>query len=311
MRFDDLPKLDGTEERHAWDVWGQDDGLGSVNRLTPDRVLAAVGAVRQGKVIGLDLPLELPQPGLRPPFQHQMLHARGIRDDYLDGFYLQGSSQIDGLGHVSLREHGAWGGRDDSQVDSGEIGMDLWARHGLIGRGVLIDAFRHAGRVSGKRYATDRRVALTSELIEAIALEEGVDLEGTDFLLLNTGWLRHDYLEGSDHDRKEKLERFQSRSLRCPGLDGTRETAAWLWDHGVVGVLADNLACEALPVDREEGFQHLRLIPMLGMVVGELIDLERLALDCAHDGQYEFMVTLSPLHVRRAVGSPSNGYAIK
>jgi hypothetical protein len=311
IRFDQLPLVDGTEERHAWDVWGRDDGLGSVNRLTPDRVLAAVRTVRQGKVISIDLPLDTPQPGLRPPFEYHLLNPGGGRDDYVDGFYLQGSSQIDGLGHMSLRGHGYWGGRDEKKVDSGEIGIDLWLHHGLVGRGVLIDAMRYAAKASGEDYGPDQRVALTGELMEEIAAEEKVDLNGADFLLLNTGWLRHYYLTGTDEDRAERLQRFGKREMPCPGLDGTRETIAWLWDHGVVGVLADNFACEALPVNREHGFQHRRLIPLVGMVVGELVDLERLAVDCAKDGQYEFMLTLTPLHIRGAVGSPSNGYAIK
>jgi hypothetical protein len=307
--FDQLPRLDGSEERHAWGVW--DNGLGSVNRLTPDRVLAGVRSVRQGKVISIDLPLNLPQPGLRPPFEYHLINPGGGRDDYVDGFYLQGSSQIDGLGHMSFKGHGYWGGRDEAAVDSGEIGIDLWLQHGLVGRGVLIDASRYGATASGSDYGPDQRVALTGPLIEAIAKEENVDLNGADFLLLHTGWLRQYFLTGTDEDRRERLERFGNREMPCPGLDGTRETIGWLWDNKVVGVLADNFACEALPVNRDHGFQHRRLIPLMGMVVGELVDLERLADDCAGDGQYDFLLTLTPLHILGAVGSPSNGYAIK
>ena len=42
--YHELPVLPTTNERHAWDVWGRQDSLGSVNRLTPDRVLAGVSS---------------------------------------------------------------------------------------------------------------------------------------------------------------------------------------------------------------------------------------------------------------------------
>jgi hypothetical protein len=237
--------------------------------------------------------------------------TRGGRDDHLDGFYLQGSSQIDGLGHVRHRNLGYWGGRNEAKVDLGEIGIDHWARHGLIGRGVLIDLARYAEKVGAVDYAVSARVAVDGEMIGAIARAESVSLVGADFILIHTGWLRDGYLAAEPALRRTMLNELRSGELRCPGLDGSRATAEWLWDRAVVGVLADNLAVEALPVQREDGFQHRRLIPLMGMVLGELMDLKELAGDCAEDGQYEFLTSLKPLHIPGAVGSPSNAYAIK
>ncbi|HEY5625021.1 MAG TPA: cyclase family protein, partial [Dehalococcoidia bacterium] len=59
------------------------------------------------------------------------------------------------------------------------------------------------------------------------------------------------------------------------------------------------------------GFMHWRLIPLLGMPIGELWDLDALAADCADDGVYEFLFTSSPLNVPGGVGSPPNAMAIK
>ena len=105
--------------------------------------------------------------------------------------------------------------------------------------------------------------------------------------------------------------RPEPSGLQAPGLDGARETAAWLWDQGISAVGADNHALEALHVLREEGFQHRRLLPMLGIAIGEYFDLEELALDCAADGVYEFMLVSSPLNLPGGGGSPPNAYAIK
>jgi hypothetical protein len=49
----------------------------------------------------------------------------------------------------------------------------------------------------------------------------------------------------------------------------------------------------------------------MGMLVGEIFDLEALAADCADDGVYEFLFTAPPLPITGAVGSPINPLAIK
>jgi hypothetical protein len=56
---------------------------------------------------------------------------------------------------------------------------------------------------------------------------------------------------------------------------------------------------------------HWRLIPLLGLPIGELWDLDALAADCAADGAYEFLFTSAPLNVPGGVGSPPNAIAIK
>ena len=40
--YDELPEIPGTGERHAWEVFGPNDNLDTVNLLTAERVRAAV-----------------------------------------------------------------------------------------------------------------------------------------------------------------------------------------------------------------------------------------------------------------------------
>jgi hypothetical protein len=49
----------------------------------------------------------------------------------------------------------------------------------------------------------------------------------------------------------------------------------------------------------------------MGMVFGEMWELEALAADCAADGVYEFQLVAAPLMVTGAVGAPVNALAIK
>ena len=47
-------------EGSNWGDFGDDDQLGSLNHITPDRVCAAVGEVREGLSFCLSLPLDFP-----------------------------------------------------------------------------------------------------------------------------------------------------------------------------------------------------------------------------------------------------------
>jgi hypothetical protein len=99
-------------------------------------------------------------------------------------------------------------------------------------------------------------------------------------------------------------------ALATPGLDGNQSTAAWLWDRGVAAIASDNVAVEALPVDRAAGFLHRRLIPLLGIALGEFWWLRDLAEACRQAGRYEFLLAAAPLYLRGGVGSPANAYAV-
>ena len=56
---------------------------------------------------------------------------------------------------------------------------------------------------------------------------------------------------------------------------------------------------------------HIVWIPNMGLLVGEMFDLEALGADCAADGIYEFLFVAPPLLVTGGVGSPINPQAIK
>ncbi|HTE86263.1 MAG TPA: cyclase family protein [Dehalococcoidia bacterium] len=310
-KYADLPTFEATGDAHAWDVWGRDDQLGAINLLTAERALAASRLVQHGRVINLNLPLNLPNPafGSRKVYEHQMYVRRGGRDDSLDGFYLQCSTQLDGLRHIRYREFGYFGGLEEEDVDVGKLGMENFAEHGIVGRGVLIDVERFM-QTRGTAIDPEQKFEIDGTLIEEIAGAQRVDLQPADILMLRTGWLAW-YLSLDQEKRTRLSTGFGEGWLAMPGVDPHRETAAWLWDHQIALAAADNFALEALPVDPAVGFQHRRLIPLLGIPIGEFWFLENLAADCAADGTYESMVVVAPLNLPGGVGSPANAYAIK
>ncbi len=56
---------------------------------------------------------------------------------------------------------------------------------------------------------------------------------------------------------------------------------------------------------------HQVALPHIGLLCGEMWDLDTLAADCAGDGVYEFFLSAQPLPFTSAVGSPVNPVAVK
>ena len=311
--YADLPAIEKTGEHHAWSVFGEHDELGTMNFIGPAQVRSAMDCASEGRVVNLDLPLDLPRPALsgsRAPYEHHIHRAPFGSDDRIDNFYLQCSSQWDAVAHIRYREFGFYGGRQDADLDRGELGIDRLARKGIVGRGVLVDwaAWRESQGQSAEPRA---RVPIGPADFDAVLAWQGTALRQGDILILRTGWLRW-YLELDQAGREATAGTLHNREggLDCPGFAPGADMAAWLWDHRVAAVAADNPALETLRVSKEDGFLHRRIMALMGMPIGEFWYLEELSRVCRDRGRHDFFLTSSPLNLPRGVGSPANAYAI-
>ena len=313
--FADLPLVAGTSERHCWGVFGSDDELGCLNFITERKVADAFRGVQDGQAVNLNLPLTEPAVvywSKREPLVHHEIHKPNSRDDFLDNFYLQGSTQWDGLRHQRFRQFGYYGGRQEEDLDNTEVlGIDRWAQRGIMTRGVLFDVAAHWRRHHGATLPPDQRTAITAEMLSAIAVEEGVSIEPGDIVLLRTGWLPW-YLSLGEAAREELAAAFRAdrTTMQLPGLDAGMGTTAWLWDSGVAAIAADNPTLEALPYDPSVGWAHHRLLVLLGLPLGELWALDDLAEQCRGRDRYSFLLVSAPLNLPRGCASPANAYAI-
>ncbi|GAA5166010.1 cyclase family protein [Amycolatopsis dongchuanensis] len=323
-RYEQLRTRTDAPPGSSWHVFGQDDQLGTLNFLTPETARAAAALVKRGRVFNLDYPLNTFVPslaGTRPPTEHHIFSNNpNHRDDWLDSFYLQSTSQVDGLRHIRHPRHGFYGGVADSEIDVGTpaLGIQLLAEKGLVGRGILLDAVRYFDHL-GEPLAPDAPRGITPSELDSMAEHFGVVVRPGDILLLRTGFAEH-WLASTP-------ERRAARS-GSPGLHQSEEMLAWLWDHRISLAAADNGGLEAFPVDpgsgwvdpdepppprgpSHNGMMHRPLIALLGLVIGELWKLDELAEDCAADGAYEFLLTAKPLNLVGGVGSPPNALAVK
>ncbi|MCC7105937.1 MAG: cyclase family protein [Chloroflexi bacterium] len=299
-----------------WGRWGEDDQLGCLNFITPEKIKRAAGLVRKGRVISCSIPVAStgPQFGLRGRINPLHLMIATGTDHQLDvqikrplGFGYaddaiyapcQSGTQWDGFGHVF--HHGKmWNGKEAKYVTTtgAQINGIEHFKDKIVSRGVLLDI----PRLYGKEWLETGHAIMPDEL-DAAAAKQGVTIEEGDIVLLRTG----------DTGRCLKQGNWSGYAAGdAPGL--SLLTAPWLHEKRIAGIASDTWGLEVRPNEIEDSYQpyHLILIPTMGLLVGEILDLEELAADCAADGTYEFLFVAPPLNITGGVGSPVNPLAIK
>jgi hypothetical protein len=162
---------------------------------------------------------------------------------------------------------------------------------------VVVDAGRH------RTLRCDAADPITPADLLGCIDAQGTPFEAGDVLLLRTGWVG--WYRGLDEGARAALP----AALAAPGLEASEEMVRTIWDLHPAAIAADNPAVEVWPPSGT--FMHRSLLPLLGIPLGELWDLEALAADCAADGTYDCLLTSAPLNVRGGVGSPPNALALR
>ncbi|GGI42562.1 cyclase [Cnuibacter physcomitrellae] len=299
-----MPRIEKLGLPHSWDHFGRGDTLGTLNLLTTEKVAAAAHAVTTGEVIALSLAVNQPDPPLfgREPVRHVQFDVdRNTKDDRLDNYFPQGSSQWDGFYHVRAREFGFFGGVE-AAVDptDADLGIQTWARRGIVGRGVLLDVQAYLVANGHPGIPCDEEFTISADLLREVAESQDLRVEQGDILIIRTGW------PAAYADRPHDADSVTA----IPGLHAGEDTARLLWDWHVAAVVTDLPAVEPVPGDPAIGSLHRRLLPMLGIPLAELFDLEALSAACARAGRFDFLFTAAPLPLQGAAGSPGNALAI-
>ncbi|HWE57560.1 MAG TPA: cyclase family protein [Acidimicrobiales bacterium] len=318
--YDELPVVDGRPAGSSWGLWGESDALGCLNLLTPERTVEAASLIRKGAAFALNWDMTLPDPPLfdRAKFTHSVnwLANEVGHDDELSGWNTQSSSQWDGFRHIKHPIHGFYNGLDDETH-----GIHHWAGRGLAGRAVLADVGRWR-EAQGRPLTMNASDPVEPDELLATLAAQGTEVVPGDLLLVRFGWVGW-YRTLSATDR-EAL----AKDLSSPGLRPGQATARVLWNLHIAAVAADNPALEVWPpgstatpevlqaaladaTKLPEIFVHFSLLPLLGLPIGEMWNLEELAEDCAADGVYELFFTSAPLNLPAGVASPPNAIAFK
>jgi hypothetical protein len=230
-----------------------------------------------------------------------------VRDDKLDEFFLQCSSQWDGLTHMGDARHGFYNGVQDAQVTQQEgtrNGIEHVAEFGVMTRGVLLDLARYYASV-GKAWDPMAQQVVSAEDLWACMKYQGVTLQPGDALLVRMGWIAA-FRAAKTVDARDAL----FSGWKFSGLSGEEDMWEFMWNQRVACLATDTVTVEVWPIPEGRPSMHLS-IARLGLTIGEMFDFEALAEDCAKDQRYTCLFTSKPLNVRGGVGSPPNAMAVK
>ena len=313
-----------------WGRWGDDDEIGTLNFLTPERIAQAATLVRRGIAVSLALDIQLDgvwDGHIRRRALH-LMHVDGgddavseelvkewvdpsIEGEFFAGYWasrrtrfaddvitmhLQGSTQWDSLAH-SWYDNTLYNGAPSKSITSlgtTKNGIHHVAEKGVVGRGVLLDV----ARFRGVAFCEPQSLITTDEL-DQVAQAQGVEVRPGDILLIRTGWA-------------SQIGKVSPADWRAKGAGLGWQAASWLHEKNIAAIAADNMAVERVDPESSEVGWPLHLICQrdMGLMFGEIWNLESLSQECAAGSQFEFLLVAPPLKVRGGVGSPVNPIAI-
>lgn len=184
--------------------YGADDEIGTLNELTPARIVEAVRLVRQGERIDLGRVLDKDTPVFPGRYWHQSVdlaplitnlrrmdaHGRGwglneinwITEIQVGTF--QVGTQLDSIGHLQIgdRFYNGWKTRDVVE-DWGLNRFGIESVPPIVGRGVVVDL---AGLNGVERLGKGTVIGVAD--VERALARQGIKIAEGDIVLLHTGW---------------------------------------------------------------------------------------------------------------------------
>ena len=271
-------------EGATWGDYGADDQLGRLNELTPEKVLAGIAEVKEGRTFCLSLPLDYPggnilnprrhppviRPTARPGAVNFLFEGRKVDPAFTDVInddvavlHLQYSTQWDSLAHV-----GAWFDADNDGTpepvfyngfrggieirgpsdpkDAGAIGS-FEARTTTDVRALSVAVMAEAC-IQGRAVLIDLHAHFGRER-RLVGYDDLMRVMAADSIKVEPGDLLC-LRTGFDRVILEmgRTPDAQRLETSCAALDGTDQRLLdWIGQSRIAALIADNYAVEAFP----------------------------------------------------------------
>jgi kynurenine formamidase len=292
-----------TTVANNWGRWGDEDERGALNLLTPDVIKAAAASIRTGRTYSLGIPIQaegvplMDYRGKPARLTLQDSTDEGIYDAYgckpgtgahedVMIFASHTTSHMDALIHV-YEEHHHYNGVPAGAMRalSGAAKLGIEKVGGFAARAVLLDMVRYFDE--GPWVNLGRNI--TAADLQGAAERQGVEIRAGDVVLIRTGYLDMWF-------EQQPNVPFEQAGI---GFDAGN----WLASKDVVAVGCDNAAVEVIPFDENDFLGvHKVLLVRHGIYMLEFLNLAGPAADECWEG----LLTVAPLKVTGATGSPIN-----
>lgn len=279
-----------------WGRWGKDDERGALNLITPAKRKQAAALVKEGFTVSLALDADTVKSIDNPnPYEHRMM---GIGADYI-GVAMHGwaHTHLDSLAHVNYDGVFYNGYKPDPKEVEQQNGHARNSisnmKDGILTRGILIDV----PRLKNVPYL-EPGTPIFAEDIEAFEKKAGIKVSAGDALFIRTGVWPY---------RAKNGPYVRGRNGKDAGLDAT--VIPWLKQRDIAVLGSDHpQGVNPSQTDMPNAVHDFSLVS-LGIPLLDNCDLEALASAAAQRNRWEFMLTVAPLAVRGATGSPVNPIA--
>jgi kynurenine formamidase len=330
-------------EGSTWGDFGEDDQLGRLNLITPEKVKQGIAEVHEGLSLCLSMPLDYPGGNVLNPRRHApqvsptlqdgcpclnfplwKLDSRNtdvLSDDQVT-LALQYSTQWDSFAHVGAffdvdgtgdQQKVYYNGYRANEHIVGpfdyreEEDAPVEGPYGATALGVANMARKaiqgRAVLVDLKKHFGLERHYVGHDDLLRVLEKDRVVVEPGDMLVLHTGFT--EVLVGMNH--KPDIEVLNRTAAVLDGRDDA--LLQWITDSRVAAICADNYAVEGLPPRERLGPRpflplHQHCLFKLGVPLAELWWLKDLAEWLGARGRSRFLLTAPPLYLPGAVGSP-------
>jgi len=292
-----------------WGRWGSDDQMGTLNNLSGKNVKNAINLVKDGTRVScaLTFSYEHAPDVVRPPnffmvrtgFDNKEDEPpeRQVAIDYF-GAIFHGHT----VTHIDALSHFFWNGKMYNGFPMHEVSTDegaktnnvLAARDGIITKGVLVDApFLRGSDV------VERGDGVGLDDIRKAESECGVVIEKGDVLLMRTGQL-------GERARSGPVD------LKLNGSAGPKpEILPFLYERDIA-LMGSDTGNDVMPNNYKKFTNPVHQVGIVGMGLWILDNawLEDLSKVCRERNQWEFLITINPLRIPNATGSPVNPIAV-
>jgi hypothetical protein len=291
--------------------WGPDDQAGASNRITPAKVLEAIGLVTAGRVYELGQVYEAGMPLYATRSYALSLLAKGgpqgdnaivVNDEFVAAQIGQVGTQFDGLGHIGeavelddgTTELVFYNGFTAAEMDAPdglrELGMERVKP--IVTRGVLVDVAGYKGvaMLEGGYEVT------LADVTGALA-RQGIALDTIgpgDAVLFRYGW-------------SALWDDPAAYNGAVPGIG--LEVARWIVERRLTLVGSDTYTTEVSPNPDPDLVVpvHQELMMKSGIFNIENMQFDELVENDVH----EFLLVATPLRLKGATGSPLRPIAIR